>query len=90
MRKSSELAATLSFWLPGLGQLYAESWTRGVAVFAASGLLTNLAWKEASATELWHGHWPESPVQAGLLWGLSLALWLWNVRDAGRTARSRR
>ena len=87
MRKSSELAATLSFWLPGLGQLYAESWTRGVAVFAASGLLTTLAWEEMSAGELRQGQ-PESPVQAGLLWGLSLALWLWNVRNASRTARS--
>ena len=90
MRKSSELAATLSFWLPGLGQLYAESWTRGVVIFAASGLLTTLAWEEASAAELWHGLWPESPAQAVVLWGLSLALWLWNVRDASRTARSRR
>ena len=90
MRKSPELAAALSFWLPGLGQLYAESWTRGVAIFAASGLLMMLAWEDASAAELWHGRWPESPAQAGLLWSLSLAVWLWNVRDASRSARSRR
>lgn len=84
--RPSELAATLSFWVPGLGQLYAKAWWRGFVIVAASGLLTAVAWEKMSPAMLWMCRWPESPGQAGLLWGLSIAVWLWNIRDASRIA----
>ena len=83
---SSELAATLSFWAPGLGQLYAKAWWRGFVIVIASGALSALAWKELSPGALWAGRQPEHPALAALLWGFSLAVWLWNIRDASRVA----
>ncbi len=77
----------LSFWLPGLGQLYAKAWWRGCAIVSASGLLWAIASQEMSPGALWACRWPECPAWAALLWGLSLAVWLWNIRDASRTAR---
>lgn len=85
--KSPELAATLSFWLPGLGQLYAAAWARGLLVLVGSGVLSALAWEDASPLEIWAGEWPAEPVRAGILWGLSIVVWIWSIRDASRAAR---
>ncbi len=85
---SPDFAAALSFWLPGLGQLYAQCWWRGVAVLAASAQLWGLAWERLSPGSLWACRWPEYPAQATALWVLSIALWLWNVRDARRAVCS--
>ena len=84
--RSAELAATLSFWVPGLGQLYARAWRRGFTIVLTSSLLSTLAWQEMSADTIWACRWPESPGQALFWWGLSIAIWLWNIRDASHLA----
>jgi hypothetical protein len=61
-------AAQLSFWLPGLGQLYRRRWLRGAALLAASWISSDLAWHHGSAP------WTLA----------ALALWAVAVRDARR------
>lgn len=60
-------AGILSFWLPGLGQLYLHRWWRGAALLAASWLASDLAWRDCSA--LWGA--------------AALAVWIVAVGDAG-------
>jgi hypothetical protein len=61
-------AAPLSFWLPGLGQLYLRRWIRGVVLVAASWISSDLAWSQCSAS------WTVATV----------AVWMVAVRDAQR------
>lgn len=61
-------AAQLSFWLPGLGQLYLGRWWRGAALLALSWLSSDLAWRDCSAA------WTVA----------ALAVWAVAVGDAGR------
>ena len=60
-------AARLSFWLPGLGQLYQRRWWSGAALLAASWISSDLAWRGCSAP------WTVA----------ALAVWVVAVRDAG-------
>ena len=59
-------AAQLSFWLPGLGQLYLHRWLRGATLLAASWISSELAWSHCSAP------WTIA----------TLAVWVVAVRDA--------
>jgi hypothetical protein len=61
-------AAQLSFWLPGLGQLYLRRWWSGAALLAASWISSDLAWTRCSAP------WTIA----------TLALWIAAVRDVER------
>jgi hypothetical protein len=61
-------AAQLSFWLPGLGQLYLRRWVTGSALLFASWITFDQAWRGCSAT------WTVAAV----------AVWIVAVRDAGR------
>lgn len=63
----SRRAARLSFWLPGLGQLYLRRWCTGAALLAASWATGDLAWRGCSAP------WTAA----------ALAVWLVAVHDAG-------
>ena len=62
-------AMQLSFWLPGLGQLYLHRWWRGALMLAASWITFDQAWRACSAT------WAVAAV----------AVWIVAVRDANRT-----
>jgi hypothetical protein len=62
-------AGQLSFWLPGLGQLYLRRWITGATLLAASWIASDRAWYGCSAT------WTVA----------ALALWLVAVADARRT-----
>ena len=62
-------ATQLSFWLPGLGQLYLHRWWRGAVMLAASWITFDQAWRACSAT------WAVAAV----------AVWIIAVRDANRT-----
>lgn len=61
-------AVRLSFWLPGLGQLYLRRPWSGGSLLAMGWVAGDLAWRQCSA---------------GWLAG-ALAVWLVAVRDAGR------
>ncbi|MFN8640433.1 MAG: hypothetical protein U0802_01755 [Candidatus Binatia bacterium] len=67
-------AARLSSWLPGLGQLYLRRWWCGVALFAASWLVSDLAWRDCSAP------WTVAAV----------VVWAAAVCDAGKKPHRRR
>ena len=81
--RSPRVARHLSFWLPGLGQIYRRDWCSGVVAFGLSGWL----WDRAA------GSYParamlacEPPAFAGrfVLYALAwLVVWWWSVRDAG-------
>jgi len=59
-------ATQLSFWLPGLGQLYLHRWWRGALMLAASWITFDQAWRACSAG------WTVATV----------AVWIVAVRDA--------
>ena len=59
-------ATQLSFWLPGLGQLYLHRWWRGAVMLAASWITFDQAWRACSAV------WTVATV----------AVWIIAVRDA--------
>jgi hypothetical protein len=67
-------AAQLSFWLPGLGQLYRGRWLSGVAFLAASWWLTDAALAA----------WPRTPWCAVATAVLALAVWIAAVSEAER------
>ena len=81
--RSPRIARHLSFWLPGLGQIYRCEWRRGVAAVGLSVWL----WDRAA------GLYPagailacEPPVSAGpfVLYATAwIVVWWWSVRDAG-------
>jgi TM2 domain-containing membrane protein YozV len=64
-------ATQLSFWLPGLGQLYLCRWRRGTALLALSWITSDLAWNGCSAA------WSLAAV----------AVWIVAVRDVSRWPR---
>ena len=59
-------ATQLSFWLPGLGQLYLHRWRRGAVMLAASWITFDQAWRACSPA------WTVATV----------AVWIIAVRDA--------
>ena len=59
-------ATQLSFWLPGLGQLYLHRWWRGAVMLAASWITFEQAWRACSPA------WTVA----------TLAVWVVAVRDA--------
>jgi hypothetical protein len=62
-------ATQLSFWLPGLGQLYLHRWWRGAVLLAASWIASDQAWRSCSAG------WTVA----------TIAVWIVAVRDAKTT-----
>ena len=85
--RSPEWAATLSFWLPGLGQAYARAWLRAAFVGAGSAVCNSLAWRELPLTAVWDGDWPSGGPRGAGLWTAAVAIWLWNITDARRVAQ---
>ncbi len=70
-RSGDRCAAQLSFWLPGLGQLYRRRWVTGTALLVASWITFDQAWRGCSAA------WTVAAV----------AVWIVAVRDAGARVR---
>ncbi|MDX2168534.1 MAG: hypothetical protein SF182_15775 [Deltaproteobacteria bacterium] len=69
---ASRCAAQLSFWLPGLGQLYRRRWLRGVAFLAASWWLSDVTLAA----------WPFTPWCAAAAGSLAIGVWVAAVCDA--------
>lgn len=67
-------AAALSFWLPGLGQLYRGRWLSGLAFLTASWWLSDVALAA----------WPLTPWCAAATGSFALGVWIAAVCDAER------
>jgi hypothetical protein len=82
--RKARIAGTLSFWWPGLGQLYRREWTKGVLSIAASSALFQLAWCDAALGDVLACRCPAAPfplIATSLALG---ALWFFSIRDARR------
>ncbi len=80
-------AAALSFWLPGLGQLYLRRWWRGGVLLVASWWLTDAALAAWPPTAMWSCRAPLNPYGWAALTLLALVVWIAAVHDAQRPAR---
>jgi hypothetical protein len=77
-------AARLSFWLPGLGQLYRRRWWRGLALLATSWWLSDTALAAWPPSAMCACHGPGALCAWSVAVTLALGVWIAAVRDAGR------
>ena len=77
---SRRFPALLSFWLPGLGQLWRCQWLKGVTMIVASFKSSQVAVDEAVKICASSG----SPLRLALWLVLATAVWQWSVIDARR------
>lgn len=91
--KSPVLAAVLSGVLPGLGQFYTRQWRKGAAFLVGflvlAGIFFSVVDPEALQRAAASGATPDNLGQIFLLAVLILALALWSIVDAVRSARGR-
>lgn len=95
---SAPVAAFLSAIIPGLGQVLATQFSRGLllmaAFFSSSGLLAwrvyLLAHREPTAMAMFSKALGRRPFFVGLVMGSIFLIWLWNIRDAARQTRPER
>jgi len=81
------LAWHLSFWVPGLGQLYKRDLLKGVALLAASTLLSDKLVGLYPLQGLMACATPPLPSLLVLHLTTLIALWVWGVHDAGRISQ---
>lgn len=88
------MAAFLSALLPGLGQFYNGEWAKGAAfllgLLVSGALLTRSADVESLQQSILDGNPPENIGSIFLLLVLILALALWSIVDAARSAKRSR
>jgi hypothetical protein len=82
-RRLARLAWHLSFWAPGLGQLYKRDLLKGAALITASTLLSDKLVGLYPLQGLVACAAPRSPGLLILHLGTLTALWLWCIHDAG-------
>jgi hypothetical protein len=85
--RRARLAWHLSFWVPGLGQLYRRQWIKGVALLASSSALCDRAialypWSAFAACAR-----PAAPARLLSVVAVLTAIWIFAVLDAGREPR---
>jgi hypothetical protein len=74
--KSPFLAGMFSLIIPGIGQCYAGDFTKGLSIFAATGVLGVLSYLTLLG----------SPEIAIILFAAGCSLWIWSVVDAIKIA----
>jgi TM2 domain-containing membrane protein YozV len=85
--RRARLAWHLSFWVPGLGQLYRRQWAKGAVLLAMSSALSDRAlalypWSALSACAR-----PAAPIRLLSVVVALTAVWVFAVLDAGRDLR---
>jgi hypothetical protein len=83
------VARTLSFWLPGLGQLYNGDWLKGAGLLAASALLGARLDDEYPLASLLSCVVPVSPRRLAICAAALGVAWLWGIVDAHRSGLRR-
>lgn len=86
--KSPPLAAIMSLFIPGLGQIYLGSAIAGIAIFITTALLAFLVNWALDTFNI--GKVEFGGLTTSWLWLLIAGLWLWNVRDVYLRASGRR
>ena len=79
-KKSSALAAFLSFMIPGVGQIYCGRGKRGIGIIILNIFLFFLLGSAASEDPNSDG--------PGILFLLMIIVWIWNIFDARKIARN--
>ena len=87
--RRTRLAWHLSFWVPGLGQLYRRQWLKGTALLIGSSALSDRAlalypWSAFRTCAL-----PAQPFRLSAVIAALTAIWVLAVLDAGREPRIR-
>jgi hypothetical protein len=85
--RRTRLAWHLSFWVPGLGQLYRRQWLKGLVLLASSSALSDRAlalypWSAFTACA-----WPAAPLRLLSVVVVLTTIWIFAVLDAGRDTR---
>lgn len=83
-RRSARAARTLSFWLPGVGQMYRGRWLSGGVLLAGCWVtfayaFEGFTWQHVRACTL-----PGSVLGFAVPFVACTAIWLWAAYDAGR------
>jgi phosphonate transport system permease protein len=97
-RMSATAAAVCSLIVPGLGQILAGQFRRGILLFSSlMSILVILSWRihllahrEVGVLAKVSKAFDRKPVFVGLLLFCSVLLWVWNSWDARKTARRER
>ncbi len=83
---SARLAQHLSFWVPGLGQLYRRDWLKGVALLVATTLLSEHVASLYPCRAVFACAVPASPSLLALHLASLAVLWAWGICDAASGA----